>query len=441
MRKSCILLLSIIALFWSSAVDVRAQGQEGYNKDGRHKRTIEEVALEISAIRGLEFETPVQHGTKSREELHKYLKKLIKEEIPKEKMLADQKALAKLGLIPADMQLEDFLLELYTEQVEGFYDWHSKTLYLVDGVSETLLKPIISHELTHALQDQFVGISNLPILRENENDDQIMATQALLEGDAVSTMIDYVLKPTGQDSTMLPDIGSLIEKNANTTMSGTLMTTAPAYIRDNILFPYTHGPSFIQRLREAGGWNQVDMALERPPGSTEQIMHPEKYIKPEEADQPSTITLSPMPDEFGRGWTFLGENTLGEFSISILLKEFLEAPVEEVFAGWDGDLYQVYEHEPTGKTALVWLTTWDSNKDAHEFFNGYAALLARKYGSQMAYARNDALVFLTRKGASQEVFAYIELKDKDVLILDGVPDESMDAVRESAWKTAQVARQ
>ncbi|MHC4197146.1 MAG: hypothetical protein ACYSRP_04430 [Planctomycetota bacterium] len=183
------------------------------------------------------------------------------------------------------------------------------------------------------------------------------------------------------------------------------------------------------------------MALERPPSSTEQIMHPEKYIKPEEADQPSTVTLSPMPDEFGRGWTFLGDNTLGEFSISILLKEFLEDPAEEVFAGWDSDLYQAYEHEPSGKTALVWLTTWDSNKDAREFFNGYAALLARKYGSRTAYARNDALVFLTRKGTSHEVFAYIELRDKDVLILDGVPDESMDAVRESAWKTAQVARQ
>lgn len=435
MRKSCILLLSIIALFWPSAVDVRAQGQEGYN------RTIEEVALDISAIRGLEFKTPVQHGTKSREELHKYLKKLIKEEIPQEKMLADQKALAKFGLIPADMQLEDFLLELYTEQVEGFYDWHSKTLYLVDGVSETLLKPIISHELTHALQDQFVGIGNLPILMENENDDQIMATQALLEGDAVSTMIDYVLKPTGRDSTMLPDIGSLIEKNTNATMGGRLMTTAPAYIRSNILFPYTHGPSFIQRLREAGGWDRVDMALEWPPSSTEQIMHPEKYVKPEEADLPTTITLPPMPDRFGRGWTFLGDNTLGEFSISILLKEFLENPAEEVFAGWDGDLYQVYEHEPTGKTALVWLTTWDDNKDAREFFNGYAALLARKYGSEMAYARNDALVFLTRKGASQEVFAYMELRDEDVLILDGVPDGSMDAVREATWKTAQVARQ
>ncbi|MHC4197148.1 MAG: hypothetical protein ACYSRP_04440 [Planctomycetota bacterium] len=109
------------------------------------------MALDISAIRGLEFETPVQHGTKSREELLKYLKKLIKEEIPQEKMLADQKALAKFGLIPADMQLEDFLLELYTEQVEGFYDWHDKTLYLVEGVSDTLLKPVISHELTHAL--------------------------------------------------------------------------------------------------------------------------------------------------------------------------------------------------------------------------------------------------------------------------------------------------
>ncbi len=433
MRKSCILLLSFMTFLWPSAVDVRAQGQEEYDKTDRLNAVIEEVALDVSAIRGLEFKTPVQHGTKSKEELRKYLKELIKEEIPQEKMLADQKALAKFGLIPEDMQLEDFLLELYTEQVEGFYDWHTKTLYLVDGMPEELLRPVISHELTHTLQDRFVGIGNMPISRENENDDQIMATQALLEGDAVSTMIDYVLKPEGKDSTMLPDIGTLIEKSVNTTMGGRLMTSAPAYIRHNMLFPYTHGPAFIQQLRLAGGWSQVDMALERPPGSTEQILHPEKYIKPEEADHPTAITLPPVSEEFGQGWTFLGDNTLGEFSIDILLKEYLEETTETVSAGWDGDLFQIYEHEPSGKTALVWFTTWDTITDAREFFNGYAALLTRKYDSETVYAGNDALLFSNRKGAAQEVRAYIELKGRDVLVLDGVPGESIDAVRESAW--------
>lgn len=429
MRKSCILLFSalLLLLFWPAGV----RGQEEGGKDDSLDAVIEEIALDVSAIRGIEFDGPVQYGIKTKDELREYLKKLIKEELPGDKLLADQKALAKFGLIPPDMHLETFLLELYTEQVVGFYDWRTKTLYLIDDIPENMLRPVISHELTHALQDQYVGIENLPIFREKENDDRIMATQALLEGDANSVMIDYALKPMGRDSTMLPNIEPLIEEFTST-MGGRLMTSAPAFIRSNVLFPYINGFTFIQQLRQSGGWAQVNRLLEHPPQSTEQVLHPEKYFA--EADSPTTITLPQLSKELGKGWTLLGENTLGEFNTSMLLDEFLEDAPETTASGWDGDLYQVYEHEPSGEVALVWFTTWDGPGDAQEFFAGYASVLAKKYGSEgVSGTEQYSLVFTTREDDGTPVTqAHIALRESDVVVLDGVPRASIDAVKASA---------
>ncbi len=431
MRKSCILVYIIIFLL---SFNVQAQGQEKHGKDTNLDTVIEEIALDVSAIRGLEFNTEFQCETKTKDELRKYLKKLIKEEIPAGKLMAEQKAMIKFGLIPEDMHLESFLLELYTEEIEGFYDWRTKTLYLIDGSPEGQLRPVISHELTHTLQDQYVGIENLPTSREKEDDDRIMATQALLEGDAISVMIDYTLKPSGKDATMLQDIGPLIE-DFTTAMGGKLMTSAPAYIRRNMLFPYTYGPAFVQQLRQSGGWDQVNSSLKQPPMSTEQVLHPEKYL--EEIDLPTSITLPQLSVELGEGWAYLGKGTLGEFSINILLKEFLETAPETIAMGWDGDLYQVYEHKPSVNTALVWLTVWDSDADAREFFDSYASIIARKYNSEVAGAGQNSLLFSTREDGTPVTQAYMQLRGTDVLVLDGVPDASIDAVRTSAWRAAK----
>lgn len=426
MRKSCIVFV-IVLFLWPTVV----QGQ-----DSKLGAVIEEIALDVSALRGLELKTPVKHGVKTKDELRKYLQELIKEEIPNEKLVAYQKALVKFGLIPKELDLESFLIELYTEQVAGFYDWRTKMLYLIDGLPETLLETIISHELTHALQDQYVGIKNLPTSRETEDDDIIMATQALLEGDAISVMIDYALKSVESDATMLPDLDPLIEEFMNT-VGGKLMTSAPAYIRQNMLFPYIHGLTFIKKLRLSGGWAQVDRTLERPPRSTEQVLHPEKYT--ETVDLPTTIKLPRLSGELGQGWTFLDKNTLGEFNINILLREFFVETPKVVAMGWDGDVYHIYEQKPSGKTALVWFTTWDSNTDAREFFNGYATVLAKKYDTEIKdIEQQHSLSFSAQEGDTHITHACMELRSRDVLVLDGVPEKSIAPVKASAWTATKV---
>ncbi len=215
------------------------------------------------------------------------------------------------------------------------------------------------------------------------------------------------------------------------------MTTAPAFIRSNLLFPYINGFTFIQQMRQSGGWEQVDRLLEQPPQSTEQILHPEKYMETEEADLPTTVTLPQLTEKLGEGWTFIDKNTLGEFNIKILVNEFLEDAPKTIGAGWGGDLYQIYEHGPSGKIALVWFTTWDSDTDALEFFGGYASALEKKYGSETAGVEQYSLVFSTLEDGTPAAQAYMELRGNDVLVLDGVPGESIDAVKASAWRATK----
>ena len=432
MRKSCILVF--VTIF---ACTLGVEKQEGFSKDNRLDSVTEEIALDVAAIRGLEFKTPFRCGTKTKDELREYLKEIVKEEIPGDKLAAYQKALVKFGLIPVDMPLENLILELYTEQVAGFYDWRTKMLYLIDDIPEDLLRVVTSHELTHTLQDQYVGIQNLPISREKENDDRIMATQALMEGDAVSVMLDYTLKSAGKDSTTLPDLDPLMDELTNS-MGEQLIASAPAYVRQNMLFPYIQGFTFTRQLRQSGGWSQVNRAFEDPPRSTEQILHPKKYL--EAMDIPTTITLQPLSEELGHGWTFLDKNTMGEFNINILLNEFLKDAPKTTAMGWDGDLYQVYEHNPSGKTALVWFTTWDGDTDAQEFLEGYASVLEKKYGSERIDTGQNRRIFPAYKNGGRVTEAYMELRENDVLVLDGVPDASIDAVRASAWRAIKAEK-
>lgn len=425
MKKIVYILIVVFSISWPLAL--RGEGQT----ETQLKGLLEEVSLEVSSTRGLQFKTPVKMGIKDKKDLRAYLEKLLEEEIPQEKLLAYQKALVKFGLIPKELPLGQLLVELYTEEVSGFYDWRTKTLYLIVETPANLLRMVVSHELTHALQDQYVGIENLPTNRK-EDDDCILAAQALLEGDAISVMMDYMLRPIGQDSAKLPDLGPAIQKVTGL-ISGRLMSTAPAYLQYNMLFPYLHGLVFVQRLRQAGAWPQVDTALKDPPRSTEQILHPDKYLV--ERDNPVSIKLPLLQEKLGPQWVFLDENVMGEFNTKVLLSLFLEGDPAELASGWDGDLYQVYEERPSGRVALVWFTTWDTSQDAREFFEGYRGVLKRKYDSSGTEVGPQSLLF-----PGQEDTAYMEYRDQDVLVLEGAPEGTLGPVMDSAWRATKAEK-
>ena len=362
-------------------------------------KTADEVLAEVSKLRQLEVKTPVAKGVKSREEIRSYLAERIREEYKPEELEIEGRVLKKLRLIPQDMDVYQFVMNLLTEQVAGYYDPKTKTFYIADWLSPEAQKPIMAHELTHALQDQYFDVT--PFLKRIKNDDdKMLAHNSILEGEAVAVMIDYMLEPMGMTFVKLPDLKQFMNMaEAMNSQEYKLFSSAPAYFKESLVFPYTSGLSFMQAYRRVHGWAEVAKLYADLPDSTEQIIHPEKYMT--ERDEPTEVKPDVPKQLPGDGWKPIYQNVLGEFTTQLVLKEFLDqAQAEKAAAGWDGDVVELLRND-AGKEAVVMRFVFDTDQDAVEFKEAYTALLAKKYPSP-----GEASASVTQKGAWVEVVEY-----------------------------------
>ncbi|MFL5734622.1 MAG: hypothetical protein ACJ78Q_15670 [Chloroflexia bacterium] len=253
------------------------------------------------------------------------------------------------------MDFRQLEVEFAGDNILGYYDPKVKELY-VRADQPTLSPPsreTLAHEFTHSLQDQYHNLSQF--LPDNMDSDQATAHRALVEGDATVSGILYASRYMS-----MGDFRKIFSSDA---VRPAVPGRAPVYLREAWQFPYAYGSEFILSLAPPGSFKAVDAAFNDPPRSTEQIMHPEKYLnKPR--DNPLPVTLPPLTDTLGAGWAFRETDTLGEFDLQIMLREnFIEQP--EASEGWGGACYALYENGPD---ALVIMgSRWDTKRDASEF--------------------------------------------------------------------------
>jgi len=350
-------------------------------------KTADEVLAEVSKLRELEVKSPVAKGVKSREEIRSYLAERVKEEYKPEELEIEGRVLKKLRLIPQDMDVYEFAMNLLTEQVAGYYDPKRKTFYIADWLAVEAQKPIMAHELTHALQDQHFDVTPF-LTRIKNNDDKMLARNSILEGEAVAVMIDYMIKPMGMSFVNLPDLKQFMNMAESTnSQEYKLYASAPAYFKQTLVFPYTEGLSFLQAYRRTHSWADVAMVYADLPESTEQILHPEKYIT--SRDDPTEVKPE-HPKKLPAGdWKTIYTNVLGEFTTQLVLKEFLDqAEAEKAAAGWDGDVVELLRNGD-GKEAVVMRFVFDTEQDAREFKDSYARLLAKKYPANSTASVNQ----------------------------------------------------
>jgi len=356
------------------AVACRGQGRAG--DEERLRASIDDLLPRIEALSGLEARAPVRMAMRDRAELREYVAARMEEELPPAELEGIEGAYRALGLLPDTLDLHALMLDLLTEQVLGYYDPETETLYLVSGVPRDALEPVLAHELVHALQDQHVDLDSL-VARERGNDRQT-AAQAAIEGHATLVMVALLAeqqarRPVSPD--MLPDLkqelGPALEAENE---QFPVFRSAPRILRETLLFPYLEGAAFVQAL-----W-RADAAGGRPaplgpllPQSTEQVMRPrERFI--ETRDEPTELTLG-AADGGGEGdWRLVYENTLGALETGILLSEHLGAGAERAAQGWDGDRYRLLE-APGGGRALVWYSVWDDAGAADAFAAAYRRVL------------------------------------------------------------------
>jgi hypothetical protein len=377
-----------------------------------------EILEQVSALRQLKILHPVKSGVKSRSEIEQVVIREFDESSKPAEIEATTKALIAFGLLPKGFRLREFMIRLLTEQVAGFYQPKTKEFFIADWNELEQQKPVIAHELTHALQDQHFNLRRFEKWPRGDSDREL-AIHALIEGDATALMFDYLLKPRGLDITRLAiPLSTLNEMAAAASDKDTekVISTAPAAIRESLLFPYSHGAGFAQEVLKKQGWDGLSRAYTDLPQSTEQILHPHKYLVRE---PPVKIQLAEIAPLLGAGWKRLETDINGEFGYTLILAEFIPKQQARVAAeGWGGDQYAFYEQTATGHSLLAHLSAWDTEKDAEEFFEAYAARTSKRYPDARARA---GLPPTERAFETVDGETFIQRRGQSVLIIEGVP--------------------
>lgn len=359
------ILLMFLVLGMSRGAPVRAQATDA----SELLKAADEMIQTVKQLRGLEPKSPIQRGVKSREEISQFLNEHVQKEYSRSELLAEGKMLRRLGLIPAGMDFREFTLKLLTEQVGGYYDPDQKTLFIASWLAVEEQKPVMVHELTHALQDQHFDVNRiLDQDRKLGNDDQALAHQALLEGDGMVVMLQYLLDPLKRHFSQLPDLAFIMRAQMSTMQSQyPVFKDAPLYIQESLLFPYGYGAAFLQKVwAKNPSWQAVNRIYSDLPASTEQILHAEKYY--DVRDDPKPVREENPAARIGKDWKIAYQNVLGEFSLGLLLSLHLsEERARRATAGWGGDQVMLLENKE-GKDAVFVNTVWDTPEDAERFY-------------------------------------------------------------------------
>jgi len=366
------------------------------------------VLKETSELRELSILKAVKSGAQSRADIERMIIKNLDTETTPEEMHASEVLLKAFGLAPKEFAYRSFLIKLLTEQVAGYYDPKAQQFYLADWIELEGQKPVMAHELTHALQDQHFNLKRFENWPKGDSDAEL-AAHALIEGDATLAMTLYMAK---NPLVALAFIRSLGSQEIATEQ----FKQAPRALRESLLFPYEEGSAWATQLYKRGGWQVVSQAFTKLPQSSEQILHADKYFSYE---APQKLTLPDFKNVLGPSWKRIDYDVNGEWGYFLILDEFLTGSTEskQGSAGWGGDRFALYETSKPGETFVAQLTAWDTPQDAREFFDAYAKRTTKRYADANVTAqKDDRIEWQTSAGG-----VVMELRDSRVAILEGIP--------------------
>src|SRR6201986_3289092 len=322
---------AIAALSLWSAAGVGAQRAKpaAVNpKTAAVREATDEGLKETSEIRKMPILRPVRSGAQSRAEIEQMLIRNLNENTSVEEMRASELVLKKLGLAPADFQLRSFIIKLLAEQVAGYYEPKSQEFYLADWIDIDGQRPVIAHELTHALQDQHFNLRRFEKWPKHDSDAEL-AAHSLVEGDASFLMMQYVVRSPERQLAFMKSM------NATGASASEQIEKAPRVLRETLLFPYFQGAAWVAGIYRQGGWDAVSAAYKNLPKSTEQILHNDKYAANE---LPVKVSVRDISATLGRGWKMADNDVEGEWGYYLILDQILASPdvSKKASAGWGG---------------------------------------------------------------------------------------------------------
>jgi hypothetical protein len=331
--------------------------------DAQLRQLVDSLMPGVSKATGLAFKSVPKSAVRTREQIHTYLVAKMARDLPPTKLEGIDDTYRLLDLLSDSTNLRQLFLDLYTEQIAGFYDPDSTTLYAVKGTDPAQLRLVLAHELVHALQHQYVPLDS--ILRDSTNGDRQAAAQAIMEGQATLASLEAMMP--GMDLANNDTFWSTFRAELQAQQQGTsLFARAPMVIRETLTFPYVAGANFVRWFdRTHPGKMPFGSAM---PVSTEQIMHPDRYAR---GDEPIDVQFD------GDTTGVIFDDTFGAFDVALLragLQHSDTVDTDEA-SGWGGDRLRIYR-TPDGP-ALVWVTAWDTPAAAGRFQAMAGGIVAR----------------------------------------------------------------
>ena len=407
------LALLIVFCLGTGSFLPKGQAQTGAARRTQHAAIVSmtaEMLRETSELRELSILRSVKSGAQSRGEIERMIVKNLNTETTPAEMHAAEVLLKVFGLAPKEFAYRAFLIKLLTEQVAGYYDPKAQEFYLADWIELEGQKPVMAHELTHALQDQHFNLKRFENWPKGDSDAEL-AAHALIEGDATLAMTLYMAKN--------PLIALAFIRSLGGDEATEQFKQAPRALRESLLFPYEQGSTWATQVYKRGGWEMVSRAFTTLPQSSEQILHAEKYFSYE---APQKIALPDFKSVLGPTWKRIDYDVNGEWGNYLILDQFInDATISKrASAGWGGDRFALYETGQRDEVFVAQLTAWDTPLDAREFFDAYAKRTAKRYpDAQELQSAEDRIEWQTSTGG-----VALELRGSRVAIVEGFPSST-----------------
>ena len=426
-------------------------GSSGTDDEAQHAPLTKQQAKdlfrsvdEIMAFASKDSQLPIQHSVKrkliTREQVNKYLREKFNDDKDTKRMERSELVLKKFGLLDRDFQLRPFLISLLTEQVAGFYDDKTKTVNLLDWIDPDEQKPVLAHELTHALQDQKVDLAKWSsvgsddvaknVQEDNQHiqtDEADTARDAVAEGQAMVVFLDYSMRDTGRTLADAPGLLDKLKNSITDTSGSPILARAPLLLQKSLMFPYSEGLGFEDAvLLKKGRDGAFAQVLATPPSSTSEILHPDDYM----AHAP--VPLLRMPDIhplLDADYEPYDVGVMGEFDVRILTELFGGPQIAAALAPeWNGGIYYAAqrksataeEKNSTASLGMFYESKWKDEDSARSFLRVYQEELPRKYSGLKRRTHDEAddgeQVYSTNEGD-----VLLSIDGNGVFISEGFP--------------------
>ncbi|MCU0484701.1 MAG: hypothetical protein MUC85_01195 [Anaerolineales bacterium] len=376
----CVCLFAVLGLgfFWIKDADLDFSSPSVQPQDINQQMDL--IQQQAAQLRGLSPTYEITRTLINTDQLRQNVTTDFLSEYSTEEAREDALILSAFGLLESDYDLFNLYLELYTEQIAGYYDHETKEMFVVqESGFQGPERLTYAHEFAHVLQDQTYDIQNGLQYDDDtceEDSERCLGIQALLEGDASLLELQWF-----KEYATNTDRSQILDSSADS--QSPVYDSAPAFLKEDFLFPYTSGYAFVEYLYKHGGWDAVNQAYAVVPVSSEQILHPESYP----LEIPLNVTLPDFTPVLGTGWQEMDRGVMGEWYTFLILAygsdpnsrvEIEQA--QSAAAGWGGDAYTVYLNPGDNSLLMLLVTEWDAHQEAQEFEQVFLAYLNNRFG-------------------------------------------------------------